>query len=275
MNDARAESREHYVDADTPSAARMYDYLLGGHYNYPCDREACDQLLVTAPSTRELALNNRAFLERVVRHIARRYGIRQFLDHGSGLPTQNNVHQVAQSVDPDSKVVYIDNDPLVLGYGRAFLEENRNVLILPSDMRETAAIAADAARIIDFRRPVAALFVSVLHCVPDDDRGNPRRMVEDTVRLLAPGSVVVICQLVSEDARIRDAVTELMREQTGGRWGRVRTKAEVAELFTVPRLRIEEEVGLLDVTDWRPDTELVRRQATQEWIEYGGLATVH
>lgn len=128
----------------------MYDYLLGGHYNYPCDREACDQLLMTAPSTRELALNNRAFLERVVRHIARRYGIRQFLDHGSGLPTQNNVHQVAQSVDPDSKVVYIDNDPLVLGYGRAFLEENRNVLILPSDMRETAAIAADAARIIDF-----------------------------------------------------------------------------------------------------------------------------
>ncbi|MET8698295.1 SAM-dependent methyltransferase [Kitasatospora sp. NPDC004723] len=273
MNDAEAESQD-TVDTNTPSAARMYDYLLGGHYNYPCDRDACDQLLVTAPSTRELAVNNRAFLERVVRHIAQNYEIKQFLDHGSGLPTQNNVHQVAQSVDPDCKVVYIDNDPLVLGYGRAFLEENRNVLILPSDMRETAKIAAGAAKIIDFREPVAALFVSVLHCIPDDDQGNPRRMIEDTVRLLAPGSVVVICQLVSDDVRIRDGVTNLMREQTGDRWGRVRTKAEVDELFTIARLHVEEEIGLLDVTDWRPDTELVRRQATEEWIEYGGLGTV-
>ncbi|MFE6049931.1 SAM-dependent methyltransferase [Kitasatospora sp. NPDC056446] len=273
MNDTRVDSQDH-IDADTPSVARMYDYLLGGHYNYPSDREACDRLLTTVPSTRELAVNNRAFLVRVVRHIAEQHGIRQFIDHGSGLPTQDNVHQVAQAVDPDSRVVYVDNDPLVLGYGRAFLEENRNVLILESDMRDTGAIATAAERIIDFSRPVAALFVSVLHCIPDDDLGNPRTMVEDTVRLLAPGSVVVLCQLVSEDARIRHGVTELMREQTGDRWGRVRTKADVDELFTIPRLRVEEEVGLLDVTDWRPDTELVRRQATQEWIEYGGLATV-
>ena len=171
-------------------------------------------------------------------------------------------------------MVYVDNDPMVLGYGRAFLEENQNVLILPSDMRDTGKIAADAAQIIDLSRPVAALFVSVLHCIPDDSLGNPRKMIEDTVRLLAPGSVVVICQLVSEDARIRDEVTELMREQTGDRWGRVRTRAEVNDFFTVPRLRIEEEFGLRDVTDWRPDTDLVRRQETQEWIEYGGLATV-
>ncbi|MFJ6382658.1 SAM-dependent methyltransferase [Kitasatospora sp. NPDC092039] len=273
MSELRDDSQDH-IDTNTPSAARMYDYLLGGHYNYPSDREACDQLLQTAPSTRELAVNNRAFLVRVVRHIARHYGVKQFIDHGSGLPTQNNVHQVAQAVDPDCKVVYVDNDPLVLGYGRAFLEENPNVLILPSDMRETATIAAGAAQIIDFKEPVAALFVSVLHCIPDDDQGNPRRMIEDTVRLLAPGSVVVICQLVSPHEWIREQVTELMREQTGNRWGRVRTQAEVDEFFTIPRLHLEEEVGLLDVTDWRPDTELVRRQATREWIEYGGLATV-
>ncbi|WP_085564594.1 SAM-dependent methyltransferase [Streptomyces murinus] len=273
MNDETADSQDQ-IDMHTPSAARMYDYLLGGHYNYPSDRSACDQLLTTAPSTRELAVNNRAFLVRVVRHIASHYGIRQFIDHGSGLPTQSNVHQVAQSVDPSCRVVYVDNDPMVLGYGRAFLEENQNVLILPSDMRDTGKIAADAAQIIDLSRPVAALFVSVLHCIPDDSLGNPRKMIEDTVRLLAPGSVVVICQLVSEDARIRDEVTELMREQTGDRWGRVRTRAEVNDFFTVPRLRIEEEFGLRDVTDWRPDTDLVRRQETQEWIEYGGLATV-
>ncbi|MEU5385523.1 SAM-dependent methyltransferase [Kitasatospora cineracea] len=273
MGDAWADPQD-VIDVDTPSAARMYDFLLGGHYNYPSDREACEQLLTVAPSTRELAVNNRAFLERVVRHIARHYDIKQYIDHGSGLPTQNNVHQVAQDIDPDCRVVYVDNDPLVLGYGRAFLEENPNVLILPSDMRDTAAIAAGAAQIIDFREPVAALFVSVLHCIPDDDTGNPRRMVEDTVRLLAPGSVVVLCQLVSEDSQVRDQVTELMRVQTGGRWGRVRTMAEVDSLFTVPRLRGEDGVGLLDVTDWRPDTDLVRRQATREWIEYGGLAVV-
>ncbi|MGW4696654.1 SAM-dependent methyltransferase [Kitasatospora cineracea] len=262
------------VDEDTPSAARMYDYLLGGHYNYPSDRAAVDQLLVTAPSTRELAVNNRLFLIRVVKHIATHYRIKQFIDHGSGLPTQNNVHQVAQQIHPDAKVVYVDNDPLVLGYGRAFLEENLNVLIVNADMRDTEEITAQAGQIIDFDEPVAALFVSVLHCIPDDEKGYPRKLIEDTVATLAPGSVVVICQLVSDNPAVREGVTKLMDQQTGGRWGRVRTEAEVAEFFTVDRLRLEEGIELQDVTDWRPDTDLVRRQATQEWIEFGGLATV-
>lgn len=275
MHDGTAD-QQHAIDEDTPSAARMYDYLLGGHYNYPSDRAAVEQLLVTAPSTRELAVNNRHFLIRVVKRIAEHYGIKQFIDHGSGLPTQDNVHQVAQAIHPDAKVVYVDNDPLVLGYGRAFLEENLNVLIVNADMRESEKIAAAAAAdgFIDFAEPVAALFVSVLHCIPDDESGQPRKLIEDTVAKLAPGSVVVICQLVSDNPAVREGVTKLMDQQTGGRWGRVRTAAEVADLFTVERLRREEGVDLKDVTDWRPDTDLVRRQATKEWIEFGGLATV-
>jgi hypothetical protein len=251
----------------------MYDYLLGGRYNYPSDREACEELLKSAPSTKELALNNRAFLARVVEHIARHYGIRQFIDHGSGLPTQNNVHQIAQRVHKDSQVVYVDNDPMVLGYGRALLDENPNVKILSADMTDTETIRRGVAGRIDLREPVAALFVSVAHCIPDDAEGGPKAMIERTVDLLVPDSVVVVCQLVSDDVGVRDAVTELMREQTGDRWGRVRTEADVRGFFDLSRLHIEEP-GLMDVTDWRPDSRPLPKQATHEWIEFGGLARV-
>ncbi|MFB7950282.1 SAM-dependent methyltransferase [Kitasatospora phosalacinea] len=260
------------IDRGTPSAARMYDYLLGGNRNYPSDRKAVEELLRTAPSTRELALNNRSFLIRVVRYIAREYGIRQFIDHGSGLPTQSNVHEVAETVHPDAKVVYVDNDPMVLGYGRAVLDESPNAVILNADMTDTPAIVAGLKDRIDLREPVAALFVSVLHCVADDK--DPKGMIERTVAMLPKGSVVVICQLVSDRADVRDTVTELMRKQTGGNWGRVRTKDEVRDFFAIDRLAIEKPPGLLDVTDWRPDGHAPARQKSLEWIEYGGLARV-
>ncbi|MGX4733235.1 SAM-dependent methyltransferase [Kitasatospora griseola] len=259
------------IDRTRPSAARMYDYLLGGNRNYPSDRRAVAELLKTAPSTRELALNNRSFLIRVVRHIAERYGIKQFIDHGSGLPTQNNVHEVAEAVHRDAKVVYVDNDPMVLGYGRAVLDESPNAVILDADMTDTEAIVAGLANRIDLAEPVAALFVSVLHCIPDE--ADPKGMIERTVAMLAKGSVVVICQLVSDDASVRDTVTELMRQQTGDRWGRVRTEAEVRDFFDVDGLAVEEP-GLMDVTDWRPDEQAPARQRTDEWIEFGGLARV-
>ncbi|GLW58655.1 hypothetical protein Kpho01_66660 [Kitasatospora phosalacinea] len=249
----------------------MYDYLLGGNRNYPSDRKAVEELLKTAPSTRELALNNRSFLVRVVRYIAEQYKIKQFIDHGSGLPTQQNVHEVAGTVHQDARVVYVDNDPMVLGYGRAVLDESPNAVILNADMTDTAAIVAGLEGRIDLTQPTAALFVSVLHCVPDED--GPKAMLERTVRLLAPGSVVVVCQLVSEKAFVRDTVTELMQQQTGGRWGRVRTEEDVREFFDIDRLVIQEP-GLLDVTNWRPDGQEFARQASDEWIEFGGLARV-
>ncbi|MEV0537061.1 SAM-dependent methyltransferase [Kitasatospora sp. NPDC050463] len=258
------------IDLSVPSAARMYDFLLGGTNNFLSDRLAVEDLLKTAPSSRELALNNRAFLRRVVKYIASHYQIRQFIDHGSGLPTQDNVHQVAQQIHRGTKVVYVDNDPVVLSQGRALLDENDDVAIVAADMTKPAAIRSHpkVKDFIDFSRPVAALFVSVLHCVPDPE---PARLLRETIQHLAPGSVVVICQLVSEDKVVRDGVTRLMAEQTNDNWGRVRTEAEVRTYFD--GLQIEPP-GLVDVTDWRPDSEVLPRQRTREWIEFGGLAVV-
>ncbi|MFD7642158.1 SAM-dependent methyltransferase [Kitasatospora sp. NPDC059795] len=258
-------------DPDRPSTARMHDWLLGGRNNYDSDRLAGEELLRIVPSARELARSNRAFLVRAVGHIATRYGIRQFLDHGSGLPTRRNVHQVAQAVHGDCKVVYIDNDPMVLSYGRALLDENPNVTILPADLVETEDIRAGVQGRIDFSLPVAALFVSVLHCLPDSK--DPRAVIERTVRQLAAGSVVVACQLVSGNARIRRQVTGLMAERTGGRWGRVRTEEEVRRFFDVDRLTVQEP-GLLDVARWMAEDVPQIRRADDDWVEFGGLATV-
>ncbi|GGX73591.1 SAM-dependent methyltransferase [Streptomyces minutiscleroticus] len=257
------------IDANVPTAARMYDYYLGGKDNYAADREACAALDKEVPSTRALALNNRRFLQRVVRTLAQDYGIRQFIDHGSGLPTQDNVHQVAQRVDPESRVVYIDNDPMVLVHGRALLDQNDRTAVIQADMRDTEGIFShpDTRRLIDFSQPVAALFVSVMHCLPDGPDGPPalaRRVAER----LAPGSFMVMCQLVSEDAHVRDFVTEFMDRSTGGHWGRVRQEKDVAALFDGLEIL---EPGLVEVSTWRPDSEVAPRQLTQEWIEFGGV----
>lgn len=249
----------------------MYDWLLGGSNNFEVDQEACEMLLEVAPTSREIALINRRFLQRVVRVLAHDHGIRQFIDFGSGLPTQRNVHQIAQEVDPEAHVVYIDNDPVVLALGQSLLDENDNTTILPVDMTDTDRIFAhkDLNRLIDFTEPVAALFISVLHCLPDS--AGPQQLVERVIDRLIPGSFVVVCQLVSDDPQVREQVTKLMHEQTHGNWGRVREKADVEEIFTN---LIEQEPGLVDVADWRPDSELYQRQRSIEWIEFGGLGMV-
>ncbi len=245
----------------------MYDWLLGGKDNFHSDREACDELLRLAPSTRELAVINRLYLKRVVHWLATN-GIRQFLDHGSGLPTQDNVHQVAQRVDEDCSVVYVDIDPVVLAHGRAALDENDRTAVIQADFRDTEGIFAhpDTQRLIDLDEPVAALFVSVLHCIPDSD--DPWGLVRRVAERLPSGSYLVICQLASDDEKTRESVTEFMRETTGGTWGRVRSFAEVDSYFDGLEL-VDPPV---DVSLWRPDSDLSPRQATQEWVEYGSLA---
>ncbi|MDC7336066.1 SAM-dependent methyltransferase [Streptomyces lydicus] len=257
------------VDVTIPSVARMYDYYLGGKDNYAVDREACEELSKVVPSTQVLAINNRRFLQRVVRWLAGEHGIRQFIDHGSGLPTQDNVHQVAQRIDPAARVVYVDNDPIVLAHGRALLEENANTAVIQADMRDTDGIfgSPEVERLIDFDQPVAALFVSVLHCIPDSD--DPAGLIKRVADRLAPGSFLVVCQLVSEDAATRDFVTEFMRVQTHGQWGRVRQAHELAGFLDGLEIL---EPGLLEVSTWKPDADIGPKQLTQEWIEYGGVA---
>ncbi|MFC9228439.1 SAM-dependent methyltransferase [Streptomyces decoyicus] len=260
-----------HVDLSVPSAARMYDWLLDGSNNFEVDRYACRLLLEAAPTSRELARNNRWFLQRVVRTLAEEHGIRQFIDFGSGLPTQQNVHQIAQGIDPDCRVVYIDNDPVVLALGQSLLDENDNTAILPVDMTDTDTIFNHTAlkSLINFDEPVAALFVSVLHCLPDS--ADPAGLVRRVIKKLVAGSYVVVCQLISDDPTVRDAVTELMRVQTHNNWGRVREAADVDRIFEG---LLVQPPGLVDVTDWRPDSELQQRQRSIEWTEYGGLAEI-
>ncbi|MFG3130034.1 SAM-dependent methyltransferase [Streptomyces tendae] len=258
------------IDANVPTAARMYDFYLGGKDNYAADRAAVGELDKVVPSTRRLALNNRRFLQRVVRVLAEDYGIRQFLDHGSGLPTQDNVHQVAQRVAPESRVVYVDNDPMVLVHGRALLDQNDQTAVIHADMRATEEIFShpETQRLIDFSEPVAVLFNSVFHCIPDSDTDGPKAVVRRVTERLAPGSFAVMCQLVSEDAEVRKFVTDFMDQATQGHWGRVREPGDVEDLFEGMEIL---EPGLVEVSTWRPDTEVAPRQLTDEWIEFGGL----
>ncbi|WP_369200832.1 SAM-dependent methyltransferase [Streptomyces sp. PU-14G] len=258
------------VDVTVPSVSRMYDHYLGGKDNYAVDREAVAALDRKVPGTRALALDNRSFLRRVVRVLTRDYGVRQFIDHGSGLPTQDNVHQVAQREDGGARVVYVDNDPIVLAHGRALLEENARTAVIRADMRDTDAIfdSPEVCRLIDRGEPVALLFVSVMHCLPDSS--DPAALVRRVMERVPSGSFIVLNQLVSHDAGTRDAVTEFMCRSTGGRWGRVREPHEVSAYFAGLGLLAP---GLVEISRWRPDSDLCgRRRAEDVWFEFGGVA---
>ena len=153
------------LDTSRPHAARMYDYLLGGKNHFAADRETAEKLLVSMPSARTGPRENRAFMGRAVRYLAEEAGIRQFLDIGTGLPTTNAVHEVAQAVAPSSRVVYADNDPLVLAHARALLTSSPEgrTAYLHADLRDPKAILNDAAtrKVLDFGQPIALLLVAV------------------------------------------------------------------------------------------------------------------
>jgi S-adenosyl methyltransferase len=233
---------------DTPTPARMYDYCLGGKDNFAVDREAVLALNAQFPEGFDAARQNRLFLYRVVRFLARDAGIRQFLDMGSGLPTQANVHQVAQQFQPEARVVYVDNDPIVLAHGRALLADDVTTTVITADITEPQGILADedVRRLIDFDQPTAALFLSVPHSIPDDERLGG--MLSTVVELLAPGSFVALSQFVGVDRAAADEHTEKVAEM-GLDW-----KTRVVEDFA-GYVRGLEAVppGLVDVAEWRPD----------------------
>ncbi|MFJ4972495.1 SAM-dependent methyltransferase [Streptomyces sp. NPDC088755] len=260
-------------DFSTPSVARMHNYLIGGRDHFRPDREACKQLLRIAPSTRDLALVNRAFLLRAVRYLAQECGVTQFIDHGSGIPAQPNVHQVAQEINPrDARVVYIDNDPIVLGMGKMMLEEDTaTTAVMLQDIRKTDAVfnSDDVRRLIRLDKPVAALFVSVLHFIPAAD--DPWNLIRQTASRLPSGSYLVISQLASEDPQLRSDVAQFMLDAAGGNWGDVRSPAEVASFFD--GLELVGAEAPCEVSRWHPD-ELGPRQRTTEWFGFGGVARV-
>ncbi|WP_443052411.1 SAM-dependent methyltransferase [Streptomyces sp. JV176] len=261
------------LDLSKPSIARMYDHLLGGTDNYQVDRDACAELLRLAPSARELARVNRDFLVRAVHYLAYERGVRRFLDHGSGLPAQPNVHQIAQNVDPSSQVVYIDNDPLVHAHGRMKLAEDpRTTAVLQADIRDTNSIfdSSEVERLLRGDQPVAALFVSVLHCIPDRD--DPWGLVRQVAGRLPPGSYLVISQFASDDAELRTKITRFMADITDDQWGQVRSTSEVNRYFDSLELLEADRPG--EVSRWRRNSELALRQRSTEWVAYGGVARI-
>ncbi len=256
------------IDTKTPSAARIYDYMLGGTDNYAVDRMAADMGEEMLPGTKAMARNNRRFLERAVRYLAVDCGIRQFIDNGSGLPTQSNVHQIAQGIDPRSRVVYVDNDPVVLRHQKVgALADNANAAFLLADARNVDEILGDpgTARLLNFGEPAAALYLSFLHFIPDAD--DPWGMVRQMMSRLAPGSYLAISHVVSDDAGLRQHVTGMAAEISKGRFGRIRKKEEVRAFFE--GLEVVEP-GLVNLTAWRPDGR--EEKQSQQWVMFGGIA---
>jgi hypothetical protein len=188
------------IDPSRPHAARMYDYYLGGANHFAADRETADQVIAAIPGVRTGPRENRAFLGRAVRYLAAEAGIRQFLDIGTGLPTTKSVHEVAQSVAPDSRVVYVDNDPLVLVHARALLTSSPagRTAYISADLRNPGEIlSAPAVRsVLDFTQPVALMLVAVLHFIGDAD--NPAELVAALCEALPAGSYLVASHITAE-----------------------------------------------------------------------------
>lgn len=236
------------IHTDQPTVARIYDYGMGGKDNFDVDREAAEGLAQITPEMLDVARENRLFLYRAVRYLARETGIRQFIDMGSGLPTAHNVHSVAQEFTPDARVVYVDIDPIVLAHGRALLVENDDTVVITADMARSEDILAqqEVRDLIDFTEPVGVLYFSVLHCLPDD--ADPRAALWTMLDAVPSGSHLAFSHLVSDDVAAGEAFTEGMLAL--GPWGRVRRPAEINSFVeglepVAP--------GLVDVSEWRPD----------------------
>ena len=249
-------------DARVAHPARVYDYWLGGKDNFEADRIAGEATIAAYPAIRASARANRAFLARSVRYLAEA-GIRQFLDIGTGLPTANNTHEVAQSVAPESRIVYVDNDPLVLSHARALLTSSPEgvTAYLDADLRDTGRILELAAETLDFTQPVAIMLLAILHYIPDLDQAQ--RIVARLVGAVPSGSYLVISHAASdispeEMAEMIKRMNEHLAE--GNHVGR--TRDAVAQFFADVDLV---EPGVVKVTEWRPRSELEAQGPTSLW----------
>jgi len=184
------------LDTSIPNVARMYDYYLGGKDNFEADRQAAEEIMRLVPVTRAEARSNRQFLRQAVRYLMTEAGISQFLDIGTGLPTQGAVHQVAGEVDPEAHVAYVDYDPVVVLHAQALLTEPNRSVALQADLRETAALLEDPVirGHLDFGRPVAVILLAILHFISDDD--DPAGIIATIKDAIAPGSYLVISHIV-------------------------------------------------------------------------------
>jgi hypothetical protein len=255
------------VDVSKPSAARIYDYALGGFSNYAVDRRAAEAVFDKWPEIRDLAPINREFLGRLVRHLAGEAGIRQFIDLGSGLPTGDNVHEVAQRANPDARVVYVDYDPETQNHSRALLGASPQTAYVNSDIRfpDRVLDAPDTRRLIDFSQPTALLIISVLHFFPNSD--NPAQIVARYLDVLPAGSFLALSHATSESApdEMAGTISDIALDARIDYPFVMRPREDIEALFCgLPLLN----PGLVDVQAWRP----VQDRPLGALRMFGGLA---
>jgi hypothetical protein len=248
-------------DTRVPHNARVYNYLLGGKDNFAADREAGERFLAVFPDVVHSVRANRAFLARAVRFLAEDAGIRQFLDIGTGVPTADNTHEVAQGVAPDSRIVYVDNDPIVLSHAKALLKSTPEgaCAYIDADLREPEKIVAVAAQTLDFARPVAVMLVAVLQLIADSD--DPAGIVGRLMASCAPGSFLTISHPASDLDAALDVATRQFN-QSGGQQATNRDRAAVTRLFGGCELVAP---GVVRVAEWRPDSELEGARRAAVW----------
>ena len=250
-DEEKAAQASERLDTSVAHIARVYDYWLGGKDNFTADRVAGEATVAVYPGIRLSARANRAFLARAVRHLAGTEGIRQFLDIGTGLPTANNTHEVAQATAPDSRVVYVDNDPLILTHARALLTSTKEgtTAYLDADLRETDKILAQAAATLDFSQPVAIMLIAILHYIEDLDQAH--QIVARLLDAVPSGSFLVITHagidLFPEEI---GPFEEVLNQHLPGDHHVARTRDAVTGFFDAVRLL---EPGVVRVSDWRPD----------------------
>jgi hypothetical protein len=257
------------IDTSRPHPARMYDYGIGGKNHFAADREVAEQIFAAWPGGRTSGRENRSFLGRAVRYLVEEAGIRQFLDIGTGLPTTSNVHEVAQSIAPSTRVVYVDNDPLVLAHARALLTskpEGRTAYI-QADLRDPSAILSDPVtrETLDFSQPVALMLVAILHYAPDE--WNPAGILATLLGALPSGSYLAASHISAEHDPAVAAWEQA--DRAAGIPAQMRDSGDFARLAFAGLDLVPP--GVVPVSDWRPDTP-GPHPTPAEVSTYGGVA---
>jgi hypothetical protein len=238
------------IDTARANVARVYDYWLGGSHNFRPDQDLARSIVAVEPNIPAMARANRAFLGRAVRFLAAA-GIRQFLDIGSGIPTEGNVHEIAQRADPGARVVYDDIDPVAVAHSKAILAGNPGAAVIQADLRDPGKILADhtVRHLIDVTQPAGLLLVAVLHVISDDD--DPWQAVARLRDALAPGSYLVVCHATSESRPAVAQAIEKVYTRNVTSSSRIRSRADILRFFDGFDIL---EPGLVYMPQWRPDS---------------------
>jgi trans-aconitate methyltransferase len=248
------------------TAARMYDYYLGGVHNFPADREAADAVIERFPFIPEAAKANRAFVVNAVRHLSES-GIRQFLDIGSGIPTVDNVHSVARRIHPDARVAYVDIDPVAVAESMDILDGDGLAVAVRGDVQQPLAVVEhpEVRRLLDFDEPIGVLLAAVLHFVPEHQVADDA--VTELIGSVAPGSHFVVSHSATESFSLFTATEDVYQRRTSTP-GTVRTRAEVERLFSGLELL---DPGVVWVQEWRPGAVLERIESARAGGIWAGV----